>query len=51
MSVKNLAPAALDAVRNEANKLGGAVVGAHRRRERLETLFLQVVERERVKTK
>jgi len=51
ISVKNLAPAALEAVRSEAAKLGGSVVGEHRRRERLETLFLQVVERERGKAK
>ena len=51
VSVKNLAPEALAALRSEAEKRGGAVVGEHRRRERLETLFLQVVERERRKGK
>ena len=50
ISVKDLAPDALAAVRREAEKQGGNVLGAHRRRERLETLFLRVVERERGKS-
>ncbi len=50
ISVKDLGPEALAAVRSEAEKRGGNVLGAHRRRERLETLFLRVVERERGKS-
>ena len=49
ISIKNLAPEALAAIRAEAAKNGGAVVGESRRRERLETLFLNVVQRERGK--
>ena len=49
ISIKNLAPEALAAIRAEAAKSGGAVVGESRRRERLETLFLNVVQRERGK--
>jgi ABC-2 type transport system ATP-binding protein len=51
IEVKNLSPEALATVRSEAERSGGTVVDAHRRRERLETLFLKVVERERGKSK
>jgi len=49
VSVKNLSDTAAQAIRAEALKHGGEVVDTHRRRERLETLFMRVVERERSK--
>jgi ABC-2 type transport system ATP-binding protein len=50
VSVRGLSDAALKAVQAAAAAQGGTVVGSQRRRERLETLFLQVVERERDKS-
>ncbi|HYG75023.1 MAG TPA: ABC transporter ATP-binding protein [Planctomycetota bacterium] len=50
VSVRNLSDAAAQAVRAEVQRQGGEVVGTHRRRERLETLFMRVVERERSKS-
>lgn len=49
VSVKDLSDEALAQVRAMVAQKGGEVVGAQRRRERLETLFLRVVERERGK--
>jgi len=49
VSVRNLSDAALKDMRAEATRQGGEVLDARRRRERLETLFLRVVERERGK--
>jgi len=49
VAVKDLSDDALAQVRSIVAKEGGEVVGAQRRRERLETLFLRVVERERGK--
>jgi ABC-2 type transport system ATP-binding protein len=49
VAVKNLSPEALEKVREVLAADGGEVVSAERRRERLETLFLRVVERERGK--
>jgi ABC-2 type transport system ATP-binding protein len=50
IEVSHLAPEALAAVRSEAERGGAKFIDAHRRRERLETLFLRVVERERGKS-
>jgi ABC-2 type transport system ATP-binding protein len=50
VSVRGLSDQALKDVTAAAAARGGSVVSAHRRRERLETLFLQVVERERDKS-
>jgi len=49
VEVKNLSDAAMKAVKAEAERHGGQVIDSHRRRERLETLFIRVVERERGK--
>jgi len=49
VAVKDLSDDALAQVRAIVAQKGGEVVGAQRRRERLETLFLRVVERERGK--
>ena len=49
VAVRNLSDTAAQALRAEAEKQGGQVVETHRRRERLETLFMRVVERERGK--
>jgi ABC-2 type transport system ATP-binding protein len=49
VEVKNLSDAAMAAVKAEAEKHGGQVIDSHRRRERLETLFINIVERERGK--
>lgn len=49
VAVRGLSDAAIQALRGEAEKQGGVVLEARRRRERLEALFLRVVERERGK--
>lgn len=49
VAVSGLSDSGIEAVRAEAVRQGGQVLGAHRRRERLEALFLRVVERERGK--
>ena len=49
IAVRNLSDKALELVKSEAEKQGGAVLDAHRRRVRLETLFMRVVEREQSK--
>ena len=49
VEVKNLSDSAMKAVKAEAERHGGQVIDSHRRRERLETLFIRVVERERGK--
>ena len=50
ISIQDLSDSAMQAVRAEAERHGGKVVDAHRRRERLETLFMRVVDREREKS-
>lgn len=50
VAVKGLSDAGLQAMRSEAERQGGTVLDAGRRRERLETLFLRIVERERGKS-
>ena len=45
IAVRNLSEEGLAKIKAEAELHGGTVVDAHRRRVRLETLFLQVVER------
>jgi len=50
VSVAGLSDSALAAMQKTAQDHGGNVLGAQRKRERLETLFLRVVERERGKT-
>jgi ABC-2 type transport system ATP-binding protein len=50
VAVRDLNDAGIRALRAEAQKHGGEIVDAHRRRERLETLFLRIVERERGKS-
>jgi len=47
VAVRGLSDPGLQAVRAEAERQGGTVLDAHRRRERLEALFMRVVERER----
>jgi ABC-2 type transport system ATP-binding protein len=49
VAVKNLSEAALEEMRKIAAREGGEVVGSQRRKERLETLFMRVVQRERGK--
>ncbi len=49
IEVSGLNDAAISELKNEAIKKGAKDVGSHRRRERLETLFINVVERERGK--
>jgi ABC-2 type transport system ATP-binding protein len=49
VAVKGLSDAGIKAVEEAAQAQGGSLVGTQRRRERLETLFLRVVERERGK--
>jgi ABC-2 type transport system ATP-binding protein len=49
VAVRNLSDAGMQAVRAEAERQGGTVLDARRRRERLEALFMRVVERERGK--
>lgn len=49
LAIKGLSDAAVQALRTEAEHQGGQVLGARRRRERLEALFMRVVERERGK--
>lgn len=49
ISVEGLSDAAIADLKQEAEKRGATKVGTHRRRERLETLFINVVERERGK--
>lgn len=49
VEVKNLSDAGMAAVKAEAEKHGGQIIDSHRRRERLETLFINIVERERGK--
>ncbi len=46
ISVRNLSPEGLAAVRAEAQRGGGEVLDSHRRRERLEALFLRIVEQQ-----
>jgi ABC-2 type transport system ATP-binding protein len=50
VAVRGLSDVGLQAVRSEAERQGGTVMDAGRRRERLETLFLRIVERERGKS-
>ena len=49
IEVQGLGDAEIEELKKEAAKLGAKQVGSHRRRERLETLFINVVERERGK--
>ena len=49
IAVKGASDAALRAIETAAREQGGAVVETRRRRERLETIFMRVVERERDK--
>lgn len=49
VAVKNLSEAALAEVQKIVAREGGEVVGSQRRKERLENLFMRVVERERGK--
>ncbi|MGD0093375.1 MAG: ABC transporter ATP-binding protein [Planctomycetota bacterium] len=49
LAVRGLSDTALQAVQAEAARQGGQVLGAQRRRERLEALFMRVVEREQGK--
>jgi hypothetical protein len=50
VSVKGLSEAGVHAVEAAVKAQGGTLVDTHRRRERLETLFMRVVEREREKS-
>ncbi len=49
IEVQGLGDEAIAELKKEAEKRGAKIVGSHRRRERLETLFINVVERERGK--
>lgn len=49
IEVQGLGDEAIAALKREAERLGAKQVSSHRRRERLETLFINVVERERGK--
>ncbi len=49
IEVQGLSDAAIAELKKEAERLGAKEVGSHRRREKLETLFINVVERERGK--
>ena len=49
VSVQGAGDPVIKELEEEARKRGATLVGSHRRRERLETLFLRVVERERDK--
>jgi ABC-2 type transport system ATP-binding protein len=49
VAIKGLSDAAIQELRTEAERQGGQVLSARRRRERLEALFMRVVERERGK--
>lgn len=49
ISVRGLSDEAISALKKEAAARGGKEVGSHRKREKLETLFVNVVERERSK--
>ena len=49
IEVQGLSDEAISTLKREAEKLGAKTVGSHRRREKLETLFINIVERERGK--
>ena len=49
IEVQGLSDEAITLLKAEAQKLGATMVGSHRRREKLETLFINIVERERGK--
>ena len=49
IEVQGLGDEAIAELKKEAEKRGAKMVGSHRRRERLETLFINIVERERGK--
>ncbi|HEY3319342.1 MAG TPA: ABC transporter ATP-binding protein [Planctomycetota bacterium] len=49
VAIRNLDDTSLAVVKAEVQSKGGEVLDAHRRRQRLETLFMQVVQREREK--